>query len=88
MLVTHNQPLTRLINDILTIYSSLDADIVSLDTKISANRMDIINIITWLQTHHGYPTENYRTDIYKCQSNMLNISLMEQSNITIKLMLC
>lgn len=36
--------------------SSLDADIVSLDTKISANRTDITNIITWLQTHHGFPT--------------------------------
>lgn len=38
------------------IESSLDADIVSLDTKISANRTDITNIMTWLQTHHGFPT--------------------------------
>ena len=36
--------------------SSLDSDIVSLDTKISANRTQILNIITWLQTHHGFRT--------------------------------
>ena len=36
--------------------TSLDFDIVSLDTKITANRTDITNVIKWLQTHHGYPT--------------------------------
>lgn len=38
------------------IKTSIDSDIVSLDTKIIANRTVITNIISWLQTHHGYPT--------------------------------